>query len=267
MDDLLTRLASLSFTFLSFFFIIIKKHKTKKKPFTHTIYKYISMLQSSPAIQFPSDIKKYPQSEIPSTSSSPYQKRPEKMKLQQQQQQQSPRSSILTPPPTPGLFTTSRTPSLSSSSLQTNTSDPLLDHSHLRPGQNASLLSYDQTINMYRENAKKTNDTNIQCDFAMFLVEAGGSDHLLEAEKILKQVAVRGHGESQYYLGNMYANGMLNKKRHGQPEFEKAFPLFVQSAKHHHPDAAYRYLSFFFGGGKGIALFGMEPNKYCHDDA
>jgi TPR repeat protein len=117
---------------------------------------------------------------------------------------------------------------------------------------------------MYRENAKKTNDINIQCDFAMFLVEAGGSDNLLEAEKILKQVAVRGHGESQYYLGNMYANGMLNKKHRGQPEFEKAFPLFVQSAKHHHPDAAYRYLSYFFWG---ITLFSMEPNKYCHDDA
>ncbi|KAI8887366.1 hypothetical protein K501DRAFT_268906 [Backusella circina FSU 941] len=185
--------------------------------------------------EFSSDIKKQPQCEIPS-SPSPYKKRPEKMKLQQQ----SPRSSIQTPPSTPGLFNTSRTPSLSSSSLQTNTSDPLLDHSHLRPGQNASLLSYGQTINMYRDNAKKTNDMNIQCDFAMFLVEAGQSEHLLEAEKILKQVAVRGHGESQYYLGNMYATGMLNKKQRGEPEFDKAFPLFVQSAKHHHPDAAYR---------------------------
>lgn len=75
-----------------------------------------------------------------------------------------------------------------------------------------------------------------QCDFAIFLIEAAKrfqdqQDYLTEAEKILKQVSMRGHSEAQYYLANMYAN---------QPSFEKAFPLFVQAAKHHHPDAAYR---------------------------
>jgi TPR repeat protein len=117
----------------------------------------------------------------------------------------------------------------------------------LKPGENASLLSYDKTINMYRENAKKTNNMDIQCDFAIFLVEASKrlqdnqpeeQAYILEAEKILKTSAIRGHSESQYYLANMYAAGLLNKSKH--PDFEKAFPLFVQSAKHHHPDAAYR---------------------------
>ncbi|KAI8066626.1 hypothetical protein BC940DRAFT_239973 [Gongronella butleri] len=125
--------------------------------------------------------------------------------------------------------------------------DQLLDHSHLKPGAKASLLSYTQSINMYRENAKKTKNPEIQCDFAIFLVEAAKPvvdddttrwEYLAEAEKLLKQLASRGHGESQYYLGNLYASGLLSKK--GKNEFDKAFPLFVQAAKHHHADAAYR---------------------------
>jgi hypothetical protein len=141
--------------------------------------------------------------------------------------------------------------SSSQQSIQSVCSDQLLDHSHLKPGQNASLLSYSKTINMYRDNVKKTNNMEVQCDFAIFLVEAAKRlqlqkednpieqhAYILEAEKLLKQVATRGHSESQYYLANMYAAGLLNKT--GKPDFDKSFPLFVQSAKHHHPDAAYR---------------------------
>lgn len=160
----------------------------------------------------------------------------------------------------------------SSMSLYSVGSDQLLDHSHLKPGDNASLLSYATTINMYRTNAKKTNDVEIQCDFAIFLVEAAkrldengehpqqdladdstttttttatttattstANAYLVEAEKLLKQVAIRGHSPSQYYLANMYSSGLLHKSN--KFEFDKAFPLYVQAAKHHHPDAAYR---------------------------
>lgn len=135
----------------------------------------------------------------------------------------------------------------SSSITSVSLNDPLLDHSHLKPGTKASLLSYAQTINMYRNNAKKTNNPDIQCDFAVFLVEAAKPipeedttrwEYLSEAEKLLKQLSARGHAESQYYLGNLFASGLLSKK--GKNEFEKAFPLFVQATKHHHADAAYR---------------------------
>lgn len=105
---------------------------------------------------------------------------------------------------------------------------------------------------MYRANARKTNDMEIQCDFAIFLVEAAkrleestdndsatmATAYLMEAEKLLKQVATRGHSASQYYLANMYSSGLLHKSN--KFEFDKAFPLYVQAAKHHHPDAAYR---------------------------
>ncbi|CEP08059.1 hypothetical protein [Parasitella parasitica] len=163
-----------------------------------------------------------------------------------------PSSATISPPSTPLPFGSVRNYSSSCSSIHTISSEQLLDHSHLKPGENANLLSYDKTINMYRANAKKTNNMEIQCDFAIFLVEAAKRlqqkddkqdqeqqhAYLMEAEKLLKQVAMRGHGESQYYLANMYAAGLLSKT--GKPDFDKSFPLFVQSAKHHHPDAAYR---------------------------
>ncbi|KAG0738663.1 hypothetical protein G6F23_009515 [Rhizopus arrhizus] len=92
-------------------------------------------------------------------------------------------------------------------------SEHLLDHSHLKPGSNASLLSYTQTINMYRKNLKRTNNMETQCDFAIFLVEAAKhideqnndnrQGYLLEAKRLLKKIAARGHYESQYYLANV----------------------------------------------------------------
>lgn len=154
------------------------------------------------------------------------------------------------PSPLPSNYETSKTPPGTRTNSVTNlslTNEQLLDHSHLKPGNKASLLSYAQTINMYRENAKKTNSPDIQCDFAIFMVEAAKPitdddttrwEYLAEAEKLLKQLAARGHAESQYYLGNLYASGLLSKK--GKNEFDKAFPLFVQATKHHHADAAYR---------------------------
>jgi uncharacterized protein len=123
----------------------------------------------------------------------------------------------------------------------------LLDQSHLKPGDRASLLSHAQTINMYRDNAKRTNNPSIQFDFANFIVEAAKAmavdepqrwEYLHEAERLLRQLSLRGHSDAQYYLGNMYASGLMNKK--GKNEFDKAFPLFVQATKHHHADASYR---------------------------
>ncbi|CAO3646978.1 unnamed protein product [Cunninghamella blakesleeana] len=165
----------------------------------------------------------------------------------------APTSPLPSSCPSPLLLT--RQPLGSTMSLQSMGSEQLLDHSHLKPGDKASLLSYKETINMYRVNAKKTNDMEIQCDFAIFLVEAAKrlvsdeemtNDHhqtdshsyIMEAEKLLKQIATRGHSPSQYYLGNMYASGLLHKNN--KFEFERAFPFYVQAAKHHHPDAAYR---------------------------
>jgi TPR repeat protein len=139
---------------------------------------------------------------------------------------------------------------------------PILDHSHLRPGNQAALLSHERTLELYRANAKKTQDPELQFEFAVFLVDAakhwpipaqdatGGNvidvekaemkreDLYREATSLLKRLADRGHMPSQYFLADCYANGIGTPK--GKQDFDRAFPLFVLAAKHGHPDAAYR---------------------------
>lgn len=118
-------------------------------------------------------------------------------------------------------------------------SDQLLDHTHLKPGKHASLLSYEQTLSMYRENAKKTNNPDIQCDFALFLIDAGhhseqqASHYFSEAEKILKQLSLKGHSIAQYQLAKLYSGDLLKN------DPSKAFQLYVQASKRDHRDASF----------------------------
>jgi TPR repeat protein len=149
-------------------------------------------------------------------------------------------------------------------SLAPTLSGPILDHSHLKPGLQAALLSHNKTLELYRQNAKKTNDPNLIYEFAVFMVDAsksmGGDDSsggtgpgtdytqgkeenareelIREAIGLLKKIAERGHMDAQYFLADCYANGIGSPK--GKQDFDRAYPLFVLAAKHGHPDAAYR---------------------------
>ncbi|CBQ73609.1 related to SKT5-protoplast regeneration and killer toxin resistance protein [Sporisorium reilianum SRZ2] len=142
-------------------------------------------------------------------------------------------------------------------------SGPLLDHSHLKVGQKASLLSHGKTLELYRQNAKKTNDPNLIYELAVFMVDAAktmGTDEdgagpvtavngpnkidtqkeelMKEATGLLKKIADRGHPDAQYFLADCYANGIGT--RAGKQDFGQAYTYFVLAAKHGHPDAAYR---------------------------
>ncbi|KAI8357433.1 hypothetical protein B0O80DRAFT_383929 [Mortierella sp. GBAus27b] len=122
----------------------------------------------------------------------------------------------------------------------------VLNQSHLKPGHKATLLSYTQTLELYRQNAKKTNDPELQFEFAAFMIDAGKSledpqtrtELFDEAIKLLRRLATNGHAESQHYLAECHASGFTSKS--GKPDYDKAFPLWVQASKHGHPDAAYR---------------------------
>ncbi|KAJ9157251.1 Tetratricopeptide-like helical [Pleurostoma richardsiae] len=157
------------------------------------------------------------------------------------------------------------------------------DNSQLRNavGSNASLLSAQKTLEMYRQNVKKTNDPSIQYSFAVFLIataqEQGLSfddttkrkngpkpmrDHdspyveattasphelVREARAILQKLANAGYPFAQYYLADGYASGLFNK---GKEDYNSAFPLFVLAAKHGHAESAYRTaLCYEFGWG------------------
>ncbi|KLO20148.1 HCP-like protein [Schizopora paradoxa] len=137
---------------------------------------------------------------------------------------------------------------------------PLLDHSHLRPGAHAALLSHDKTMQLLSDNAKKNPDPEVQFEFAVFTIDASKSvpipvetaGNIIEVEKaiqerdkyihegiaLLKRLADRGHAASQYFLADCYANGIGTKDN--KQDFDRAYPLFVLAAKHGHPDAAYR---------------------------
>ncbi|SNX85023.1 related to SKT5 - protoplast regeneration and killer toxin resistance protein [Melanopsichium pennsylvanicum] len=141
-------------------------------------------------------------------------------------------------------------------------SGPLLDHSHLRVGQKASLLSHGKTLELYRQNAKKTNDPNLIYELAVFMIDAAktmGTEEegspltavngpnkvdaqkeelVKEATGLLKKIADRGHPDAQYFLADCFANGIGT--RTGKQDFGQAYTYFVLAAKHGHPDAAYR---------------------------
>lgn len=157
-----------------------------------------------------------------------------------------------------------------------------IDNSHLRHsvGTNASLLSAQKTLEMYRQNVKKTNDFGIQYSFAVFLIATaqeqgllfdepskkrvsragkdGGSPYeeeaesssaglVREAKSILTRLANNGYPFAQYYLADGYASGLFNK---GKEDYNAAFPLFVLAAKHGHAESAFRAgLCYEFGWG------------------
>lgn len=152
------------------------------------------------------------------------------------------------------------------------------DNSYLRNnvGSNASLLSAQKTLEMYRQNVKKTNDFSIQYSFAVFLISTAqeqglnldepsrrkgspkGSPHTdgaessptelaREAKSILTRLANGGYPFAQYYLADGFASGLFNK---GKEDYNAAFPLFVLAAKHGHAESGYRAgLCYEFGWG------------------
>ncbi|KAI1481682.1 HCP-like protein [Daldinia eschscholtzii] len=152
------------------------------------------------------------------------------------------------------------------------------DNSYLRNnvGSNASLLSAQKTLEMYRQNVKKTNDFSIQYSFAIFLIstaqeqgldfeepsrgkgspkgspnkeisESSPLELVREAKSILTRLANGGYPFAQYYLADGFASGLFNK---GKEDYNAAFPLFVLAAKHGHAESAYRAgLCYEFGWG------------------
>ncbi|OAL07570.1 HCP-like protein [Phaeosphaeriaceae sp. SRC1lsM3a] len=148
-------------------------------------------------------------------------------------------------------------------------------------GQNASLLDTKKTLDMYRANVKKTQDSAVQYEFALFMVQvareimAAGpaiddhglapTDMLREARQILQKLADRSYPFAQYYLADGYASGLFNKDK---PDYGSAFPLFIAASKHGHAESGYRAaLCYEFGWGcrkdyaKAVQFFRAAASK------
>eukprot|EP00158_Paraphelidium_tribonemae_P008272 Partr_v1_DN28535_c0_g1_i2_m73177 len=124
----------------------------------------------------------------------------------------------------------------------------------------ATQLSYEATLELYRQNAKKTNDPHTQLEFAKYLIQLAESipladdpsdkatrkarDSLLnEGMKWIKRLASNGLGlgkpayaEAQFFLAECYGNGLFGL----HIDHDKAFGLYVQASKQNHPAATYR---------------------------
>lgn len=170
----------------------------------------------------------------------------------------------------------------------------------LAVGSNASLLSTQKTLEMYRLNVKKTNDPQTQYAFALLLIDAArevdlsesdstptrksspklgrdlespyvetaatsAQDLLREARSILQKLADRSYPYAQYYLADGFASGLFNK---GKEDHDRAFPLFAAASKHGHAESGYRAaLCYEFGWGcrkdplKAVQFYRQSASK------
>ncbi|TKA21914.1 hypothetical protein B0A50_08562 [Salinomyces thailandicus] len=132
-------------------------------------------------------------------------------------------------------------------------------------GTGASLLDTKKTLEMYRQNIKKTTSTPIQYEFAIFMLNTAKflppttphtdpnaldpTQLTHEAKQILQRLADRAYPFAQYYLADGYTSGLFNPPTN-QPDHSKAFPLFAAAAKHGHAESSYRTaLAYEFGWG------------------
>lgn len=126
------------------------------------------------------------------------------------------------------------------------------------PTSTASLLSYEATLELYRQNAKKSNDPQIQLDFAKYLIQISEAIEVQpgdkqarktkeglqnEGIKWIKRLATSGLGlgkpafpEAQFFLAECYGNGALGLSI----DHDRAFSLYVQASKQNHAAATYR---------------------------
>ncbi|KLU91167.1 protoplast regeneration and killer toxin resistance [Magnaporthiopsis poae ATCC 64411] len=157
-----------------------------------------------------------------------------------------------------------------------------LDNSQLRTavGTNASLLSTQKTLEMYRQNVKKTNDPSIQYSFAVFLIstaqelgfdpaqDPGSSpatkrrgspkirqDSTASPASYLEPPTASPHElvrEAKSILQKLASSGYPFAQYYladgyasglfskGKEDYNAAFPLFVLAAKHGHAESGYR---------------------------
>ena len=132
------------------------------------------------------------------------------------------------------------------------------DNTHLRDavGTGASLMPLDKKLELMRANVKKTNDAGIQYQYAMFLIseirelqlrsqedtdqdlEGLRRSLLKDAKHTLQKGSDRGNPLAQYILADGYSSGFFTSD--GQPDHNRAFPLFVSAAKRGHAESSYR---------------------------
>ncbi|CCH60315.1 hypothetical protein TBLA_0C05190 [Henningerozyma blattae CBS 6284] len=129
---------------------------------------------------------------------------------------------------------------------------------YLGEAKETSLVPRLTTIEMYRENVKKSKDIRVLFGFAQYILQMAltiensssiidpnnqksreelKEQFLKEAKNYLKKLSVKGYVDAQYLLGDAYASGAINN---GKVNNKESFQLFQSAAKHGHIESAYR---------------------------
>ncbi|SCU97856.1 LADA_0H08812g1_1 [Lachancea dasiensis] len=159
----------------------------------------------------------------------------------------------------------------------TATNESVADLSHQMVGQylgeahNSSLVPRLKTIEMYKQNVKKSKDPDVLFQYAQYMLQtaltidpteeveenstsAEGKQEtvsqqemrkqfLKEAQVYLKKLSVKGYSDAQYLLGDAYSSGAF-----GRVNNKDAFVLFQSAAKHGHVESAFRTAHCFEEG-------------------
>jgi len=120
-----------------------------------------------------------------------------------------------------------------------------------------TLANDEKALQKYRDAAKKTNDPNVQVDYAKFLINmiecrdtSGGSknnEQIYNQEKYSKLaeeasywinlLTKKDNPEAMYIKGTWYEYGKFGKEINKQ---DKAFRLYLSASKHDHSKAIYK---------------------------
>lgn len=110
-------------------------------------------------------------------------------------------------------------------------------------GEGAKIVPFERTIDMYRRNCVKTNDPEVQFEFAQFCIKAGDR-YIDEGLAWLKRLSQSGFSKAQYFLGLAYAD---------DGRYDLAFRQFLQAAKRSHIESTYEVAKLSENGAKGIS--------------
>lgn len=156
----------------------------------------------------------------------------------------------------------------------TSTNESVADLSHkmitryLGTDNNTSLMPRLKTIEMYRENVKKSKDPKLLFEYAQYMLQTAltidttnptlnssnnndsnqnlqnvndpssqdlKKQFLKDALHYLKKLSTKGYSDAQYLLADAYSSGVF-----GKIENRESFILFQAAAKHGHVESAYR---------------------------
>ncbi|CDO95015.1 unnamed protein product [Kluyveromyces dobzhanskii CBS 2104] len=166
----------------------------------------------------------------------------------------------------------------------TSTNEFVADESHKRismylgDDSAISLLSRQKTMEMYKDNVKKSKNPDVLFQYSQYMLqtaltmnpEDSGEEKneespsiaeqrqqfLKEALHYLKKLSVKGYKDAQYLLADSYSSGVFGKQNQ-----KESFSLFQASAKHGHVEAAYR-TSVCFEEGLGTTRDSRKCIEY-----